>query len=40
LSEDERFDADEYYTNCKRKASRAPIEAEEELEDEDSGEEE
>jgi len=40
LSEDERFDAEEYYTNCKRKASRAPIEAEEVLEDEDSGEEE
>ena len=40
LSEDERFDADEYYTNCKRKASRAPQEAEEELEEENGAEEE
>ncbi|HOK44451.1 MAG TPA: hypothetical protein PLK67_00870, partial [Bryobacteraceae bacterium] len=40
LSEDERYDADEYYTNCKRKAFKAPVEAEEELEDEASGEEE
>ncbi len=39
LSEDERYDADEYYTNCKRRGSRAPIEAEEEFEHEDEEEE-
>jgi hypothetical protein len=30
LSEDERYDADEYYTNCKRKASKASEEEDEE----------
>lgn len=44
LSEDERYDADEYYTNCKRKATKAREEEDEEGvaagdEDEGNGEE-
>jgi hypothetical protein len=39
LSEEERYDADEYYTNCKRKAGKTK-EDKEELEDQESGEEE